>query len=139
MPIILSTDSNGLPVSVELSPNLIAYYELWKKTLRQNRSEVEAEIGALDLTKSKIECIKRGMPDLPPNIESAIFDIAFRLHSERDHGPIGSMTPTWATFERRHLSCMCFWDAKKIYDEQEILKTCSPVTDEDLHYELRYE
>lgn len=107
--------------------NTIAYGTLWEVTLHYTNCKMRCTsgcaFGAADLVKNRLECIKRGMPDLHPDVESAIWELAFLNHARfcelgmKDRP--GAIRPTWID-PKDGLSgvCNCFEVAKMRYDQQ---------------------
>jgi hypothetical protein len=104
----------------EWSANTIAYFELWKKTLHQNCKKGPCTCGdsSYRRTIDRLECMKRGMPDLHPDEEQEVWEIAFEIHSEfcktipgyRE----GLIAPTWSVPQHNKI-CNCFERALAIW------------------------
>ena len=110
------------------SDNVIAFGTLWQVTIHYNNCREEGctgscGIGASNLVKNRLECIKRGMPDLHPDVESEIWELAFLNHArfcgKGQTIQQGSIKPTWSD-PKDGLDgvCNCFEVAKMRYDQQ---------------------
>lgn len=113
----------------------IAYGILWQVTLHYNNCKVTCDgkcsTGAAGLVKSRLECLVRGMPDLHPDIESEIWELAFLNHARFcENGPnkSGSIKPTWSD-PKNGLDgvCNCFEIAKMRYNQQASKTTIVPI------------
>jgi len=129
---------------VDISPNLRAYYDLWKKTLMQNRDESAAEEGAKALTMHRMDSQKRGMPDMHPDEESEIMGEAFKIHAAKvstgkeGHRNLssGSMTCFWCE-DLTHV-CHCFEEARHEHIVNKLIAEKPPMPAEDPWYEPRF-
>jgi len=119
----------------EWSANTTAYFELWKKTLHQNckKGPCTCSEGAYRLTETRLECMERRMPDLHPDDESEVWEIAFEIHQEScahlSGYQTGSIAPTWSGEVGQTKICNCFERALAIWSapSQEIIL-------EDIYY-----
>lgn len=93
-----------------LTSNQLAFWELWKRTLMQNRTEAQAEDDAWGLVVNRMDCQRKGMPDLHPDVESAVWSVAFKIHADLPHGKDrpGKVSPSWTEYPDR---CNCFEEA----------------------------
>lgn len=109
----------------EFSNNCLAYFRLWIKTLHQNckgKTRCICHKGAYNLTVIRFDCIKRGMPDLHPGLESEIWSRAFEIHNKSCNNNTesrSSINPTWSDPKdgNVHKICDCFERAYIEYTE----------------------
>lgn len=134
------------------STNTRAYHELWLKILHRNNCHLnlngcsEACVsGADNLTNEREACIKRGMPDLHPDLESEIWEIAFPIHALHAPDRASIVTPTWSDPIKTPAEniCNCFELGMAEYNRRKDLKAVlgAPIviTEDDLWYESRFE
>jgi hypothetical protein len=138
-----------LPARPFLSDNTVYYGILWQVTLHYNNCPVglcngKCNSGAADLVKRRLECMARGMPDLHPDEESDIWEIAFNTHREfceEGRTNQGSIKPLWSDpKDGLNGRCNCFEVAKAQYDLLKKVDTTHQVTpvfvrEEDVWYD----
>lgn len=117
------------------SDNTVAFGTLWEVTIHYNNCKagcnLRCALGAGNLVKSRLESMKRGMPDLHPDEDSAIWELAFLNHArfcENGAKYSGSIKPTWSD-PKDGLDgvCNCFEVAKMRYDQQASKTTTVPI------------
>lgn len=126
-----------------VSENTIAYGQMWEVTLHYNGCGKECDgkcvDGAASLVIKRAQDIRRGMPDLHPEVEQIIWKAAFALH--KNHSSTGVISPTWG--DNPHDTCNCFELAKAQYDRDKDLEKILPflpkVSIDDMYYEPRFE
>ncbi len=131
-----------------MTANQRAFYDLWLRTLDDGRGHTAAEEGATQLTIARIQCQKRGMPDMHPDEEAKIMSKAFEIHQfktqNKDPFHLSDRQNIMTCFWCEHLTnvCHCFEEARALLmmeeDRQMMIAAPIQVTDEDRWYEPRY-
>jgi hypothetical protein len=132
------------------SENTIAYGTQWQITIHHSTCDNPNKhlyncicvARAADLVDARVKNIERGMPDLHPDVESYIWDIAFKLHNTK-HGSRSVITPSWADSPGE--KCDCFEIAEQEYNRSKITESTesteeATLSQEDVwYYEQRIE
>lgn len=105
--------------------NSTKYFDKWKACLHENNCKhgpCTCHQGAYRLACDRLESISRGMPNLDPDLEQVIWEIAFDIHKQsceklshpgyREH----TMSVPWGK-EPNGPVCSCFDRALKYYEE----------------------